>query len=58
MLQGDALGAGVIGDIRLSETNHLWTGPWRVGLRPEQALRMRGEARVERPEADRGSKIR
>lgn len=58
MLQGDALGAGVIGDIRASDFGQPWHGPWLAGVRPGQALRVRGDARVERPEADRGSKIR
>jgi hypothetical protein len=55
-MQGEALGAGVIGD--LAESADRWAGPWRGGVRPGQGWRVPAEARTARAEAERGSRIR
>ncbi|WP_179045084.1 hypothetical protein [Sphingobium lactosutens] len=56
MLQGEALGAGVIG--ALEEARRGWAGPWGVGVRPGQGARARVAPRASQAEAERGSKIR
>ncbi|WHO40499.1 hypothetical protein PMI04_007850 [Sphingobium sp. AP49] len=56
MLAGEALGAGVIGDVRSGPVR--WAGPWGAGVRPEQAARVRRGTDIIRPERDEGSRIR
>lgn len=58
MLQGEALGEGVIAQIGSPDPRRTWAGPWRIGVRPGLALRMRDEDRMAHAEADKGSIIR
>lgn len=56
MLQGEALGAGVIGALETARRD--WAGPWGAGVRPGQGARAEAPERASRAEAERGSKIR
>ncbi|MCP1468694.1 hypothetical protein J3E64_000361 [Sphingobium sp. OAS761] len=56
MLQGDALGAAVIGALDTGPPG--WRGPWQAGVRPGLGMRVEARPPVARPEATRGSRAR
>lgn len=55
-MQGDPIGAAALGELRVGTTG--WEGPWGPGVRPGAAMRPRAEARVGRPDQEKGDRVR
>ncbi len=57
MLQGDAIAARPVGDVRPGAAWR-WAGPWGPGVRPGQGARVRDGGAETRAAGMKGSRIR